>query len=575
MVTGSIRTVQVWEIHGGRELPLRIKEPIGGFNAVAVSPDGQRVMTGEGFGAVRLWELATGHELRTLTGHELGAHSVAFSPDGDQIVTVGVGGTVRVWDMAGGRGALTLKGHEDPVTSIAVTPDGKWLVTGSEDGTATIWDVAGGRRPRTIHGGVRTPPDYSDYYVAGTEVAVTPDGQRLVTGSSDGTVKVWDLHSGRPLLTLQEQGHRVTCVAVTADGRWVVIGSDDGTVRVWDTASHGEPLLLEGHIGPINSVAVYSDGRRLVTGGGDGTARLWELPGGRPLLTVQGWNGYLRSAIVTPDGRRLVAGHGPGEVKVWDTADGREVLRFQGHSAAIPALAVTADGTRLVTGSEDGTAKVWDLLSGRPLLTLRGHTGPISSVAVTADMRRIVTGSADGTARVWEAASPGQVAAWAGQEKEAERHLAAWRAPRRPRPGLHPRLAGPAPLPLEVGRSRSEALDHEQVPGEARLRPSGRAGGDGRRRSGLGGTPYGGIRAGLQPRGRALQHRLRRLRGLLRGQRPGARRPAPAGGQRRRGQDLPQQRGGLQIHPTAWPGRAGPDRSGHLVRGPTWWSSRW
>ena len=334
-------------------------------------------------------------------------------------------------------------------------------------------DLGCGRRPTTPDDPCRRsrPPGLLVLAAAGTVVAVTADGKRLVTGSRDGTAKVWDLLSGRELLTLQGHGHPVTCVAVTPDGQRVVIGSKDGTVRVWDTASNGEPLLLEGHVGPIQSVAVYSDGRRLVTGGGDGTARLWELPGGRPLLTVQGWDWYLRSAVVTPDGRRLVAGNGGGMVKVWDTADGRELLRFQGHSAAIPSLAVTADGERLVTGSEDGTAKVWDLLSGRELLTLEGQTGPISSVAVTADGRRIVTGGADGTARVWEAASPGQVAAWDRQEQEAERHLAAWRAPRRPRPGLHPRLAGPGAPPARGRPDRERGAGSRATPGRSSAAP--------------------------------------------------------------------------------------------------------
>jgi hypothetical protein len=221
-------------------------------------------------------------------------------------------------------------------------------------------------------------------------VAVTPDGTRIVTGSTDNTAWVWDASTGAKLLQLKGHTGPISNVTVTTDGTRVVTGSDDNTARVWDASTGAELLQLRGHTRPILGVAVTPDGTRIVTGSTDNTAWVWDASTGAKLLQLKGHTGPISSATVTPDGTRIVTASTDNTLRVLDASTGSELLQLKGHTGPISSATVTPDGTRIVTESEQLEPKV--------------HTGPFSGVAVTPDGTRIVTASTDKTARVWSLA---------------------------------------------------------------------------------------------------------------------------------------------------------------------------
>jgi WD40 repeat protein len=192
-------------------------------------------------------------------------------------------------------------------------------------------------------------------------VAVTPDGRRAVSGSSDQTVCVWDLEAGKCLATLEGHADKVWGVAVTADGRRAVSGSSDQTVCVWDLEA-GECLAtLEGHADTVLSVAVTADGRRAVSGSYDRTVRVWDLEAGKCLATLEGHVGRVWGVAVTADGRRAVSGSLDQTVCVWDLEARMRLATLEGHDDKVWGVAVTADGRRAVSGSSDKTVCAWDL----------------------------------------------------------------------------------------------------------------------------------------------------------------------------------------------------------------------
>ena len=245
-----------------------------------------------------------------LKGHTGTVSAVAVMPDGARIVTASSDNTTRVWDATTGKELLQLKGHTGSIRSLTVTPDGTRVVTGSADGTARVWDAATGKELLQLKG-VSGP-------IGG--VAVTSDGARIVTGSGDlfgdGTVQVWDATTGKERLQLKGHTGGVTGAAVTPDGARIVTGSFDNTARVWDAAAGKELLQLKGHTGNVQSVAVTPDGARIVTGSFDNTARVWDAATGKELLQLKGHAGTVQSVAVTPDGdphrHRLRRQHGSG-----------------------------------------------------------------------------------------------------------------------------------------------------------------------------------------------------------------------------------------------------------------------
>ena len=171
----------------------------------------------------------------------------------------------------------SLEGHTDYVESVVLTPDAQQVVSGSADGTVRVWDLASGALLRTM--GSRTGRI--------TCVVVTPDGKQIVSGSWDKTIQIWDLASGQLLRSVEGHQDRVTCVTCTPDGLQVISGSEDQSVKIWDLKSGKLLRSLEGHTKIVKCVAVTSDGQHVVSGSVDKTIKVWELASGR-LLTHTG-----------------------------------------------------------------------------------------------------------------------------------------------------------------------------------------------------------------------------------------------------------------------------------------------
>ena len=287
---------------------------------------------------------------------------------------------------------ISLLGHADSILACAISPDGRRLVSGSHDRTLKLWNLESGHCLYTLQG-------HADWVLA---CAVTPDGRRLVSGSNDRTLKVWDLESGDCLRTLEGHTAGVRACAISPDGRRLVSGSDDCTLKVWDLESGHCLRTLEGHTAGVRACAISPDGRCLVSGSDDCTLKVWDLESGHCLRTLEGHTAGVRACAVTPDGRRLISGSHDSTLKVWDLESGHCLRTLERHEDEVPACAVTPDGRRLVSGSDDCTLKVWDLESGHCLRTLEGHADWVRACAVTPDGRRLVSGSRDSTLKVWD-----------------------------------------------------------------------------------------------------------------------------------------------------------------------------
>jgi len=291
----------------------------------------------------------------------------------------------------------TLEGHTNQVLAVSVTPDGRRVVSGSKDQTLRVWDMETGACLRVLQ----------EYTTLVRSLSVTSDGRGAVSAGADDTLRVWDLETGTSLHML---GHTdcVGSVSVTPDGRRAASANPfhpplgDMSVRVWDLGTRTCLHVLAGHARNVWSVSVTPDGQRVVSGSEDQTLRVWEMKSGQCLRTLEGHAGGVRTVSVTPDGRRAVSGSGDNTLRVWDLESGYCLRTLEGHSDSVESVSVTPDGRRAVSGSEDNTLRVWDLEAGRCLRVLEGHTDWVTSVSVTPDGRLAVSGSGDQTVRVWD-----------------------------------------------------------------------------------------------------------------------------------------------------------------------------
>jgi WD40 repeat protein/serine/threonine protein kinase len=291
----------------------------------------------------------------------------------------------------------TLRGNDTRVRCVAISPDGKRLVSGSLDTKLKVWDADTGQVVLSFKAHIL--PAYC--------VAISPDGKRLVSGSQDKTLKVWDADKGQELLILKGHADAVWCVAISPDGKRLVSGSQDKTLKVWNADTGQEVLTLKGHTLPVTGVAISPDGKRIVSG--SDTLKVWDADKGQELLSLGGHLAPIWCVAISPDGKRLVTGSLDKTLKVWDADTGQQLLTLKGHAAPVSCVAISPDGKRLVSGSSDKTLKVWDADKGQELLSLEGHADAVRCAAISPDGKRVVSGSDDKTLKVWDAHKSQQV----------------------------------------------------------------------------------------------------------------------------------------------------------------------
>jgi WD40 repeat protein/serine/threonine protein kinase len=287
----------------------------------------------------------------------------------------------------------TFHGHSERIGSVAFSPDGRWIVTGSTDGTAKVWEVNSGKKLITLH-----------YAAGASAVAFSPNGQRIITPGWNGTAKIWEAASGKELLSIQGHRPRILSVAFSPDGHRIVTSGIEKIARVWEAESGKELLVLQGHHSPISSVAFSPDGQRIVSGSYDGTVEVWKATDGKELFTLQGHSEQIYSAKFSPDGQNIVTGSLDGTAKVLDANSGRELLCFKGDGSKITSVAFSPDSRRIVAGHGDGMVSIWEVATGKEMLTLQGHSHAVLSAAFSPDGQQVVTGSQDTTTKIWDLA---------------------------------------------------------------------------------------------------------------------------------------------------------------------------
>jgi WD40 repeat protein len=285
--------------------------------------------------------------------------------------------------------------HDGPVASASFSPDGTRIVTGSNDGTARVWDAQSGKaltEPMRHEGAVRS-------------ASFSADGTRIVTASKDGTARGWDAQSGKALTEPMRHKGLVVSASFSPDGTRIVTGSTDATARVWDARSGRaltEPMRQQGIVA---SASFSADSTRIVTASQDGTARVWDAHSGQPLAEpMRHEEGPVLFASFSPDATRVVTAAGDGTARVWDAQSGRPLTEPMHHEGMVVSASFSADGTRIVTASWRA-ALVWDAQSGKALTEPMRHEGRVLSASFSPEGTRIVTASMDKTARLWDAQS--------------------------------------------------------------------------------------------------------------------------------------------------------------------------
>ncbi len=333
-------------------------------------------------------------------------HVVEFSPDRKRLAIVWRGPdsfSPRVYDYSGRELARMTEPHRAEVWSLVFSPDGTRLASASDDGTARLWDAATGR---PMSGPLRHPGNSRVL-----SAAFRRDGARIVTTAGDGTVCQWDARTGAAVEPPYERHLGEVWTAVySPDGEWVASAGTDRTIRLWRATGREDALVLHGHTGRVTQLAFSADGRRLGSVSDDGTARIWEADPLDSLPVLRGHTNYVYPVAYSPDGQWIASGSWDGTVRLWDarTGGGCAVLR---HPGVVRSLAFSPDSSWLVSGGDaDDRLRLWDVATGTHRKEIQGPGPRIISLAVSPDGTLIAAVDWDGNLSIRNVATGQQVA---------------------------------------------------------------------------------------------------------------------------------------------------------------------
>ena len=298
-----------------------------------------------------------------LTGHSSWVDSVAISQDGQTLVSGSYDNTIKLWDLSTGKSIHTLVGHSSSVYSVAMSPDKKIVVSGSDDGTIKLWNTATGELLHTLKDS-SSPRDNATKIQS---VAITPDGQKLVSGGDDRTVKIWHLETGELLQTLNGHSNTVEVVAIAPDNQTIVSGSDDGTLKIWQLDTGKLIRTIKGEFRAIYSLAIAPNSQTIVSGHVKKQIKIWQLETGVLVRTIHGNLGAVYAVAISPNNQILATadflgqslGHQTVVIQLWDMSTGQIIHTLPEHSNRVFSLCFSPDGKTLVSASENKTITIW------------------------------------------------------------------------------------------------------------------------------------------------------------------------------------------------------------------------
>ena len=333
--------------------------------------------------------------LHAFKGHTEPIYSLAFTPDGKMLATGSFDNTLKLWDTATGKEIKTYggaMGHQKGIMSAAISPDGQYLATGSSDNTLRIWDLP-----------METPMRTQPHPTGVSSVALSVDGTKVAYAGADGQIKFVNAVDFKELSKVAPQTGGVTSLSFNPNAQILAAGGKDETLRIHSLTT-GLPLAMQGaHRGGTNAAIFHPNGATIVTVGTDGLLKTWQLPPA-PTKPLPASATPIQASYLSADGNTLFAVSEDKIVRQIAIQTGAEAKAYPAAPANVKAITANAPATFVAAGMVDGTWQLWSA-DGKVATKTPGHVGAVNAIAMHPLTPTLATAGADGLVRIWNVPS--------------------------------------------------------------------------------------------------------------------------------------------------------------------------
>jgi WD40 repeat protein len=426
--SGSDDWIRVWEVATGRQLrayrrqgtrPPRLASAAFSRDGTLLALASARMENSTKGGKVLLHDGTTGKFLREWPIPEGGANtaSVVFSPDARFLATGDDRGKIHVWETASGKRRLLLEWGRVRVTGLAFSPDSRLLAAGNGNDGVALWEAATGKRVSLLR---TRGPEADTRNIFEANLAFSPDGNLLATLNCDDAIRLWAVKTGKVI-------HRIPSpmalgTRFSPDGKTLVIDGVDGNITLVQTETGKKAGTIHAHQG-------------------------WDLASFlsmSPMIPSISQTSTARVEI-TPDGRTLATWGWESAICLWDMATCKERNPSDNHRRRVDSVAFAPDGRTLVSAGEDSLVRLWDLARGTTLRTYRVHPLAGRMVDFSADGKLLAVGGLSDDVRLWEAGTGKRVSVFFGK------------------PGRRRTFSAPGPFAIIPARGQIASISYREL----------------------------------------------------------------------------------------------------------------